>query len=72
MWILTTTIHDNNGEVECGFVAEFEQQPDFEIIDLMVAETPLEEKFPAIVVSLTFGGFVINVWERVLDPSQKT
>jgi len=70
-WVLTTTIHDNDGEVECGFVAEFDEQPDFDIIQDMLDSTPLDNQFPAMVISLTLGGFVIAVWERVLDVNQK-
>lgn len=72
LWILTTTIHDNDGEVNCGFVAEFDDQPDFEVVQMMVDNTPLDDENPAIVVSLTLGGTVIAIWERVLDVSQET
>jgi len=70
MWILTSTVHDNDGEVVCGFVAEFEQQPDFDFVQGMLDDTPLDDDFPAMVISLTLGGFVIAVWERVLDVKQ--
>jgi len=71
MWVLTTTIHDNDGEVVFGSVMEFDEQPNFETIDGMVENTPLADDLPAMVVSLTFGGVVINIWERVLDVRQK-
>jgi len=70
MWVLTTTIHDNDGEVVCGMVMEFEEQPDFQVIDEMIDSTMLDGDFPAMVVSLTLGGQLINVWERVLDAKQ--
>jgi len=70
MWVLTSTIHDNEGEVVCGMVAEFEEQPDFEVVEAMIDSTLLDDEFPAMVVSLTFGGLLINVWERVLDAKQ--